>query len=45
MREREREAIRIAREIEGEETEDIHLAEVMLLLFKYNSIQIFHVDL
>lgn len=28
MREREREALRIAREIEGEDTKDLHLAEV-----------------
>lgn len=29
MRDLEREALRIAREIEGEETHDLHLAEVM----------------
>lgn len=32
MREVEREALRIAREIEGEETYDLHLAEVGLRL-------------
>lgn len=31
MRELEREATRIAREIEGEDTRDFHLAEVDLL--------------
>lgn len=30
MRELEKEALRIAREIEGEETRDLHLAEVRL---------------
>lgn len=30
MRELEEEALRIAREIEGEETQDLHLAEVRL---------------
>ena len=32
MREREREASRIAREILGEDTKDLHLAEVWVLL-------------
>lgn len=32
MRELEREALRIAREIEGEDTKDLHLAEVRLQL-------------
>lgn len=30
MKEREREALRIAREIEGEDTHDLHLAEVKM---------------
>lgn len=30
MRELEREALRIAREIEGEDTQDLHLAEVRI---------------
>ena len=34
MRELEREATRIAREIEGEDTKDLHLAEVALLFLK-----------
>lgn len=35
MRELEREAMRIAREIEGEDTQDLHLAEVIVSLKPY----------
>lgn len=35
MRELEKEAMRIAREIEGEETHDLHLAEVRFCLLFY----------
>lgn len=36
MRELEREAMRIAREIEAEDTQDLHLAEVRLFLVAYS---------
>ena len=35
MKDLEREAVRIAREIEGEETHDLHLAEVRLSLMSF----------
>lgn len=35
MRELEKEALRIAREIEGEETRDLHLAEVNYIVSFY----------
>lgn len=37
MRDLEREASRLAREIEGEETQDLHLAEVMTYASSYHS--------
>ena len=37
MKELEREAVRIAREIEGEETSDLHLAEVRLSLMSFSA--------
>lgn len=36
MRELEKEALRLAREIEGEDTQDLHIAEVSLLLLDSN---------
>jgi hypothetical protein len=37
MKELEREAVRIAREIEGEETSNLHLAEVRLSLMSFSA--------
>lgn len=37
MRELEKEALRIAREIEGEETRDLHLAEVRFTSLPFSS--------
>ena len=37
MKELERKAVRIAREIEGEETRDLHLAEVRLSLMSFSA--------
>lgn len=45
MRELERQALRIAREIEGEETQDLHLAEVVVVhcIFPFANLCIFFI--